>query len=68
MVVEKTTRKIDYWCRDSVYGEYLLDYLHGEKSMDAVQRAIESSIRWSEETGNPPHDHVEIWQRQCFVL
>jgi hypothetical protein len=56
----KNNKKIDYWCRDSVYGEYLLDYLRVESPMDAVQRAIESSVRWSEETGNPPHDYVRF--------
>jgi hypothetical protein len=56
----KNNKKIDYWCRDSVYGEYLLDYLQVESPMDAVQRAIESSVRWSEETGNPPHDYVRF--------
>jgi hypothetical protein len=56
----KNNKKIDYWCRDSVYGEYLLDYLQVESPMDAVQRAVESSLRWSEETGNPPHDFVRF--------
>jgi hypothetical protein len=56
----KNNKKIDYWCSDSVYGEYLLEYLQVESPMDAVQRAIESSVRWSEETGNPPHDYVRF--------
>ena len=56
----KNNKKIDYWCRDSVYGEYLLDYLRVESPMDAVQRAIEYSVRWSEETSNPPHDYVRF--------
>ena len=56
----KHNKKIDYWCRDSVYGEYLLDYLRVENPMDAVQRAVESSLRWSEETGNSPHDFVRF--------
>ena len=56
----KNNKKIDYWCRDSVYSEYLLEYLRVESPMDAVQRAIEYSVRWSEETGNPPHDHARF--------
>ena len=56
----KNNKKIDYWCKDSVYGEYLAEHLRVENPMDAVQRAIESSIRWSEETGNPPHDYIRF--------
>jgi hypothetical protein len=56
----KNNKKIDYWCRDSVYGEYLEEHLRVENPMDALQRAIEYSIRWSEETGNPPHDYVRF--------
>ena len=56
----KNNKKIDYWCRDSVYGEYLTEHLRIENPMDAVQRAIKSSIAWSEETGNPPHDYVRF--------
>ena len=56
----KNNKKIDYWCKDSVYGEYLAEHLRVENPMDAVQRAIESSIRWSEETGNPPHDYLRF--------
>jgi hypothetical protein len=56
----KNNKKIDYWCRDSVYGEYLTEHLRIENPLDAVQRAIEYSVRWSEETGNPPHDYVRF--------
>jgi hypothetical protein len=56
----KNNKKIDYWCRDTVYGEYLTEHLRVENPMDAVQRAIESSIRWSEETGNPAQDYVRF--------
>ena len=55
----KHNKRIDYWCSDSVYTEYLLDYLKVEAVDDALARAIEHSIRWAEETGNPAHD----WMR-----
>jgi hypothetical protein len=66
----KNNKKIDYWCRDSVYGEFLTEYLRVENPMDAVQRAIESSIRWSEETGNPPHDYVRFGNDNslCYAI
>jgi hypothetical protein len=56
----KNNKKIDYWCKDSVYGEYLSEHLRVENPMDAVQRAIETSIDWNERTGNPAHDYVRF--------
>lgn len=52
----KNNKKIDYWCRDSVYTEYLENYLKVEAVSDALTRAIEYSITWSENTGSPSHD------------
>lgn len=54
--VLKQNKKLDHWARDSVYTEYLTDYLRVENVNDALARAIEFGIDWSEQTGNPPHD------------
>lgn len=54
-VVEKN-KKIDHWCRDSVYTEYLTEYMRRESVNDALARAIEFSIKWSETHGHPSHD------------
>jgi hypothetical protein len=54
--VLKQNKKIDHWCKDSVYTEYLTDYLKLEAVNDALARAIEFGIDWSEQTSNPPHD------------
>lgn len=54
-VVEKN-KKIDHWCRDSVYTEYLTEYIRRESINDALARAIEFSIKWSETHGHPSHD------------
>lgn len=56
-VVEKN-KKIDHWCRDSVYSEYLAEYLRKENVTDALARAIEHSITWAESTGHPAHDCI----------
>jgi hypothetical protein len=56
----KNNKKIDHWCSDKVYGEFLEQYLKIENPMDAAQRAIETSIKWSEETGNPPQDYIRF--------
>lgn len=54
--VVRQNKKIDYWCKDSIYTEYLLDYLKLENVSDALARAIEFSIDWAEKSGHPAHD------------
>ena len=52
----KNNKKIDYWCKDAFYTEYLIGYLQVEAVDDALTRAIEYGIAWQESTGNPAHD------------
>jgi hypothetical protein len=54
--VLKQNKKIDHWCRDSIYTEYLLNYLRMEHVNDALARAIEFGIAWQEQTSNPSCD------------
>lgn len=54
----KNNKKIDYWCRDSIYGEFLEQYLKVESPTDALQRAIEQSMSWSEENSTVSHDYL----------
>lgn len=52
----KTQKKIDYWCSDRVYTEYLLEYLRIEAVEDALARAIEYGMDWEEKTQHPARD------------
>jgi hypothetical protein len=52
----RQNKKIDYWCKDSIYTEYLLDYLKLENVNDALARAIEFSMDWAEKSGHPAQD------------
>ena len=52
----KNNRKIDHWCSDKVYTEYLVDHLKVEAVDDALTRAIEFGIDWSEKNSSPAHD------------
>ena len=52
----KNNKKIDYWCKDAFYTEYLIGYLRVEAVDDALARAIEYGIAWQESTSNPAHD------------
>ena len=52
----KQQKKIDRWCSDQVYTEYLVNYLTLEAVDDALARAMEYGLDWAEKTSNPAHD------------
>lgn len=54
----KQNKKIDHWCKDAVYGEYLMEYLRAESVTDALTRAIETAQTWQQETENPLRDYL----------
>ena len=65
--VLKQNKKIDHWCRDSIYTEYLLDYLRAENVNDALARAMEFGITWQEQTSNPAHDCLRYGNTNTIV-
>lgn len=66
----KNNKKIDYWCSDKVYGEYLTQYLRTENPMDALHRAIEQSIRWGEDNATPAEHYLRYGNDNaiCFAI
>lgn len=52
----KNNKKIDRWASDQLYTEYLTWYLTVEAASDALERAVEQSLRWEESTGHPAKD------------
>ena len=54
--VLKQNKKLDYWCKDTVYTEYLMDYLRVENVSDALARAMEFGIDWANTSGHPAED------------
>lgn len=52
----KHNKKIDRWASDQLYTEYLVWYVTVEAASDAVERALEQSLRWEERTGHPSRD------------
>ena len=52
----KNNKKIDYWCSDRVYTEYLISYLQVEAVADALARAVEFGIDWAETNSAQPND------------
>lgn len=63
----KHNKKIDHWCRDTMYTEYLIDYLRLENINDALARAVEFSIDWAEQTGHPAHDCLRYGNTNAMV-
>ena len=68
--VVKKNKKIDHWCHESVYYEYLMEYLRTESVGDALARSIESSIDWQEKTGNAAHDYLRYGNANaiCYAI
>ena len=56
--VVKQNKKIDHWCRDSVYTDYLIDYLRSENVSDALGRGLETAIDWAQKTQHPDRDYL----------
>lgn len=56
-VVDKN-KKIDHWCRENVYLEYLHEYIRLEHVNDALERAIEHSIKWADTHDHPAQDFL----------
>jgi hypothetical protein len=52
----KNNKKIDYWCSDRVYTEYLISYLQIEAVDDALARAVEFGMDWAETNSAQPND------------
>lgn len=50
--------KLDTWCQDQVYLDYLVQHTRQEAVTDALSRAIECSIEWSERTGGIDRDYL----------
>lgn len=66
----KNNKKIDHWCRDSIYSEYLTHYIKIENMTDALTRAMETAIDWSEKTGNPDRDFLRYGNSNtvCYAI
>lgn len=66
----KNQKKIDRWCSDQLYTEYLIWYLAIEAVDDALARAIEYSIDWAEKSGHPAHDCVRYGNANaiCYAI
>ena len=49
----KNNKKLDHWCKEAFYDEYLLEYSRIENPQDALERSILEMAKWADESGNP---------------
>ena len=45
--VIRSNTKLDHWCKDAVYEEYLLPYIKTENVRDALERSIITMEKWA---------------------
>jgi hypothetical protein len=44
----KNNKKLDYWCKDSLYDEWLYEYLKKEQPQDALERALKEMQEYAD--------------------
>jgi len=66
----KNNKKIDQWCSDRVYTEYLISHLQTEAVGDALARAIEHGIDWAEQNAAQPQDYLRYGNTNaiCYAI
>jgi hypothetical protein len=66
----KNQKKVDRWCSDGFYTEYLTWYLTVEAVEDALARAMEYAIDWSERHSSPSQDCVRYGNANatCYAI
>jgi hypothetical protein len=57
----KNNKKLDYWCKDSLYDEWLKDYIKKESPQDALERAIKEMTEYAE-----THPELKNGYREYF--
>lgn len=69
----KTNKKLDHWCKDSLYDEWLVEYLRKEHYQDALERSIKEMQLYAEETVSMENGFVDYFRlgnsnRICYHI
>lgn len=51
--VIKSGVKLDHWCRDELYDQYIVELIKIEPSDGAIQRSIQTMMDWSDKNSSP---------------
>jgi hypothetical protein len=54
----KNNRRLDQWCQERNYSEWLVDYLRRENVRDALERSVETMVNYA-------HEHPELRNGYC---
>ena len=54
------SKRLQDWCKDSMYDEFLLSYIKKETGLRALERSIMYLASWSAETGNEWQDYFKV--------
>lgn len=54
--VIRNNKKLDHWCKNSLYDEYLQQYIRKEHPQDALERGITEMQTWADEEGSVVKD------------
>lgn len=46
----KNNKKLDYWCKDTLYEEWMHEYIKKESIQDALERALKEMTAYADET------------------
>ena len=63
----KNSKKIDHWARDTMYSEYLVEYLRVENVNDALARALEFGMDWAEKNSARTEDCLRYGNSNAMV-
>lgn len=66
----RNNHKLDHWCKDSLYDQYLKNYLIKEPAAPALERSIETMISWAQEHQSRYQDYFKYASvsRICFDI
>ena len=51
--VIKSGVKLDHWCRDELYDQYIVELIKIEPSDGAIQRSIQTMMDWADKNSSP---------------
>ena len=57
--VIKNNKKLDHWCKDAFYEEYLQGYSRNENPRDALERSIVEMDKWATDTDNTVNEYFK---------
>jgi hypothetical protein len=67
----KNNKKLDFWCKDSFYEEWLLEYLKKESPQDALERALREMEDYAGNSGIASFSHYFMYgntNRVCYHI